>query len=199
MHKSEQGCEHVSPRLGTCRTHRSSFLVHRSDGQALVFVALVLSFVLMLTLTFIEIGARFQQLAEIEDALRQATRSSVQTFDYRAFARNGQQVRETRATHVTGCAGIDLNSARYSACTIFMTNVQGVGGLQETPAQTAARVTWTLLPTGGTCTYPNDRPSVTFTTPAVCATLRPQMRGLLGWGNWSPQIDAADTLDHLGP
>jgi len=23
------------------------------------------------------------------------------------------------------------------------------------------------------------------------------MTGLLGWGTWTPQIDAADTLDHI--
>src|SRR5438093_503076 len=103
-------------RLSSVRVHRSSFIVHHSDGQALVFVALVLSFVLMLTLTIVEIGARFQELAEIEDALKQATRSSVQTFDYRAFARNSQRVRETHTTSATGCAGTDPSSARYYAC-----------------------------------------------------------------------------------
>ncbi len=69
--------------------------------------------------------------------------------------------------------------------------------MQETPAQTAARIRWTFLPQGGTCAFPN-RPSLTFATPAVCATVQPRMRGLLGWGVWTPQIDAADTLDHIG-
>jgi len=73
-----------------------------------------------------------------------------------------------------------------------------VSGVEETPEQTAARVTWTFLPQGGTCTFPNGRPPVTFRTPAVCATLKPRMTGLLGWGTWTPQIDAADTLDHIG-
>lgn len=201
---SEIQLEQLPSLLGGIRSkrragrHGSSPILHRSDGQALVFVALVLSCVLMLTLTIIEIGARFQELAEIEDALKQATRSSVQTFDYRAFARNGQQVRETHATTVSGCTNTDPSSARFYACTVFATNLTNVRGLHETPAQTAARVTWTFLPQGGTCTYPNGHPSVTFTTPAVCATLRPQMTGLLGWGIWSPQIDAADTLDHVG-
>jgi hypothetical protein len=170
----------------------------KAQGQALVFVALVLTFVSMLTLTCIEVAARYQALAQIEDALKQSTRSSVQAFDYAAFAQNGQRVREASATTVTGCASLAANSARKLACTVFTTNAAGVSGMQETPAQTAARITWTFLPQGGTCTFPNGRPPVTFTTPAVCATLRPRMTGLLGWGIWSPQIDAADTLDHLG-
>jgi hypothetical protein len=69
--------------------------------------------------------------------------------------------------------------------------------MQETPAQTAMRITWTFLPQGGRCTFPNQ-PPLSFTTPAVCASVQPRMRGLLGWGIWTPQIDAADTLDHVG-
>jgi hypothetical protein len=98
---------------------------------------------------------------------------------------------------VTGCGSLTPNSARALACAVFLSNLQGVGGLEETPEQTAARVQWTLLPQGGSCTFPNGHPSVTFTTPAVCATLKPRMTGLLGWGTWTPQIDAADTLDQI--
>jgi Flp pilus assembly protein TadG len=166
---------------------------HRREAQALVFVALVLTFLSMLVLTCIEVAARYQQLAQIEDALKQATRSSVQAFDYSAFAQNGQKVRETNAT-ISGCASVTTNSARALACTVFLTNAAGVGGMQETPAQTAARIRWTFLPQGGTCAFPN-RPSLAFTTPAVCASVQPHMRGLLGWGVWTPQVDAADTLD----
>ena len=169
-------------------------LTQKQQGQALVFVALVLTFLSMLVLTCIEVAARYQELAQIEDALKQSTRSSVQAFDYAAFAQNNQRVREASATTITGCASLVEGSARKLACTLFMTNAAGVSGMQETPTQTAARITWTFLPQGGTC----SRPPVTFTTPAVCATLQPRMTGLLGWGIWTPQIDAADTLDHLG-
>ena len=169
----------------------------KEQGQALVFVALLITFLTMLVLTCIEVGARYQELAEIEDALKQATRSSVQAFDYAAFSRNDQRVRETDAATITGCASLAEHSARALACSVFLTNVAGVRGVEETPDQTAARVVWMFLPQGGTCTFPNGRPSVTFTTPAVCATLKPRMTGLLGWGIWTPQIDAADTLDHI--
>jgi Flp pilus assembly protein TadG len=170
----------------------------KRQGQALVFVALILTFLAMLVLTCIEVAARYQELAQIEDALKQSTRSSVQAFDYAAFAQNGQRVREASATTATGCASLAESSARKLACTVFTANATGVSGMQETPDQTAARITWTFLPQGGTCTFPTGHPPVTFTTPAVCATVRPRMTGLLGWGIWTPQIDAADTLDHIG-
>jgi hypothetical protein len=174
-----------------------SMLRQREDGQALVLVALVLTFLMILILTCIEVGGRYLELAEIEDALKQATRSSVQTFDYAAFARGGQLLRETGATRVTGCAGMVPNSARFAACSVFLTNLRDMHGLAETNEQTAAHIQWTFLPQGGTCTFPNRRPSMSFTTPAVCATLTPHMTGLLGWGVWTPQIDAADTLDPI--
>jgi Flp pilus assembly protein TadG len=170
-------------------------LRQKTDGQALVFVTFTLAFLIILVLTCIEVGGRYLELAEIEDALKQATRSSVQTFDYGAFARDGQILRETNATTVDGCAALDHTSARSSACTVLLANLMGVRGLEETNEQTAARVRWTFLPQGGTCTFPNGRPPLEFTTPAVCATLQPRMTGLLGWGIWTPQIDAADTLD----
>ncbi len=174
-----------------------SLLHQREQGQALVLVALVITFLIMLVLTCIEVGGRYLELAEIEDALKQATRSSVQTFDYAAFARGNQLLRETDATRVTGCAGIVPNSARFAACSVFLTNLRDMRGLAETNEQTAAHIQWTFLPQGGTCTFPNGRQSVSFTTPAVCATLTPHLTGLLGWGVWTPQIDAADTLDPI--
>jgi Flp pilus assembly protein TadG len=178
-----------------CLLHQR--LEQKAPGQALVLVALILTFLMMLVLTCIEVGARYAELAEVEDALKQATRSAVQAFDYAAFARDGQLLRES-ASNASGCASLTASSARALACTVFTTNLHGVSGVEETPDQTAARVQWTFLPQGGTCVFPNGRPSVTFSTPTVCATLRPRMTGLLGWGVWTPQIDAADTLDHLG-
>src|SRR6266542_543861 len=170
---------------------------NKEAGQALVLVALILTFLMMLILTCMEVAARYEERAQIEDALKQATRSAVQAFDYAAFARDGQLLRETSATSISGCASLTPNSARALACAVLVTNLHGVSGVQETPDRTAARVTWTFLPQGGTCVFPNGHPSVTFTAPAVCATLTPQMTGLLGWGTWTPQLDAADTLDHI--
>lgn len=170
-------------------------LLRKQDGQALVLFALILTFVLMLTLAFVEISGRYYQLAQVEDALKQATRSSVQTFDYPAFAENGVLI-ETHATKGVGCYGITPDSVRYYACKVLLTNLGDVSGLLETPEQTAARVGWTFLPQGGTCTYPNGQ-QVTFSTPAVCAALQPRMAGLIGFGTWQPWIYAADTLDHV--
>ena len=114
---------------------------HHAQGQALVLVALILTFLMMLILTCMEVAARYEQRAQIEDALRQATRSSVQAFDYAAFARNGQLLRETSAASINGCASLAPNSARTLACTVLTTNLRGVSGVQDTPEQTVARVT----------------------------------------------------------
>ena len=167
----------------------------REQGQALVAVALTISLLAMLMLTCIEIGGRYLQRAVIEDALRQSTRSAVQTFDYAAFAANSQRVRETTPVAVTGCASLTRDSARAYACAVLLDNLQYAQGLEETADQTSARVQWILLPQGGTCTFPGRAP-ISFSTPAVCASLSPRMTGLLGWGIWMPQLDAADTLDH---
>ena len=175
-----------------------NWLKHSAQGQSLVLVGLMLPFLLALILTSIEVGARYAERAEIEDALKQATRSAVQAFDYAAFAGGSQQLRQTGASTVTGCTGATPRTARALACAVLTTNLGGVGGVLDTPAQTAARVRWTFLPRGGTCTFPNGRAPVTFTTPAVCASLTPRMLGLLAWGIWTPQIDAADTLDRIG-
>ena len=176
---------------------RKSRLKHCAQGQSLVLVGLMLPFLLALILTAIEVGARYAQRAEIEDALKQATRSAVQAFDYAAFAGSSQQLRQTGAASVTGCASATARSARALACAVLTTNLAGISGVLDTPAQTAARVRWTFLPRGGTCTFPSGRLPMTFTTPAVCASLTPRMTGLLGWGIWTPKIDAADTLDRI--
>ena len=154
---------------------------HRNRGQSLVLVALILPFLIAFVLTCIEIGERFWEKAAIEDALQQATRSSVQNFRYSAFAENSQSLDDTRVKDV--------------AERTFIINLTGLRGMVQTPAEVAAQVTWTVLPNGGTCTFPNGHPSVSATTPMVCATLKPRMTGLLGWGEWTPQIDAASTLD----
>ena len=154
---------------------------HRERGQSLILVALVLPFLIALVLTCIEIGERFWEKAAIEDALQQATRSSVQSFRYADFAQNSQSIDQPRV----------LDIARRT----FQVNLTGLRGLLEDPATVAGQVTWMVRPAGGTCTFPNGHPSVSATTPMVCATLTPRMTGLLGWGVWTPQIDAAATLD----
>jgi Flp pilus assembly protein TadG len=156
-------------------------LRQRDRGQSLILVALILPFLIAFVLTSIEIGERFWEKAAIEDALQQATRSSVQNFRYSAFAENSQSLDDTRVKDV--------------AERTFIINLTGLRGMVQTPAEVAAQVIWTVLPNGGTCTYPNGHPSVSATTPMVCATLKPRMTGLLGWGEWTPQIDAASTLD----
>ena len=167
--------------MSDARSLLRAALRHRDRGQSLVLVALILPFLIAFVLTCIEIGERFWEKAAIEDALQQATRSSVQNFRYSAFAENSQSLDDTRVKDV--------------AERTFIINLPGLRGMVQTPAAVASQVTWTVLPNGGTCMFPNGHPSVSATTPMVCATLKPRMTGLLGWGEWTPQIDAASTLD----
>lgn len=151
-------------------------------GQSLVLVALFLPLLIVLLLTGVDLAERQLQLALIQDAVQQAARSAVQRFDYQAFAA-GEQALSPALVEQAGCAALS-------------TNLAGVRGLLDSPAQTANQAVWTVLPRGGTCTFPHDRPPVSATTPLVCVTLRPQLRGWFGQGAWTPQIDAAATLDH---
>ncbi len=76
-------------------------LQQKAQGQALVLVTIILTFLMMLIMTCMEVAARYEQRAQIEDALKQATRSSVQAFDYAAFSRNGQLLRAARVCSPT--------------------------------------------------------------------------------------------------
>lgn len=177
------------------RLHPSAFSVQRSRGQSLALVAIMLPFLGALLMAAIEAGERYLERALLEDALRQAARSAAQRFDYAAFAANDSRLAaEPEPTHV-GCAGAPGGSARAVGCAVLLRNLAGVRGLEETPEQLAARVTWTIHPTGGTCAFPGGQPPVSASAPLVCASVQPRMAGLLGWGPWTPQIDAAETLD----
>jgi hypothetical protein len=171
-------------------------LALRSRGQSLVLVALVLPFLVALMLTAFELATRFLEVAEMEDALRQASRSSVQLLDYAALADDRQRVDEARVV--------------ATARAMFATNLASVRGLDEPIDALVGRVQWQVLPTGGTCTLPGEGALVSgraeragaswhisFSTPAVCATVRPRLAGLLGWGQYTPTINAAETLDLL--
>lgn len=179
------------------RLHPSAFILHPSRGQALPLAAIILVALLALLTTAMEVQERYYQRQVIEDALQQATRSAAQSFDYAQFAANRTSfVVETGPATKTGCASAPSGSARAIACVVLLTNLQTAArGLDETAAETAERVHWTIYAEGGTCTFPNGRAPLTDTRPMVCATLQPRMHGLLGWGIWTPQLDAADVLD----
>jgi hypothetical protein len=161
--------------------------IARSDarmapGQALVLIALILPVLVAFVMTAVEAGTRVLQRAEVEDALRQATRTAVQTWEYETFAHDTVAVRPV--------ALIAVGQRN------MVTNLQGVHGLVTTPEQTAAAVIWTPImdPATEHCTDPHGR-IVTFTSPGVCATLTVRMQGFIGWGEWQPQIFVAETLD----
>ena len=185
-------------RLAPSSVSERAQVIRAHPGQSLALVAVLLPFLGALLMTSIEIGERFLERAMLEDALQQATRSAVQSFDYAGFAANTHRLAgEPQPTRV-GCADAPPRSARAVGCAVARRNLAGVRGLAETPEELVARITWTIHPAGGSCTFPNQ-PPVSSPTPLVCATVRPKMLGLLGWGVWTPQIDAAETLDTVAP
>ena len=156
----------------------------RTAGQSLVLVAIILPFVTMFVLTCLEIGARWWEVAQVEDALVQAARSAVQTVAYEPFAHNAQTFSDTDEVTAVGTRVLRINLA-------------SVHGLADAPDDVAAQVRWTVLPKGGTCTFSGGRSSITSATPLVCAELRPSMTGLLGWGSYTPVLSTAATLDTI--
>ncbi len=155
-----------------------------AEGQSLLFIALVLAFLAPFVFTVIEFSERQLEVAHMEDALQQATRSAVQLFDYEYLARNSRRINEERA----------VQTARQT----FVRNLGTAPGLAEDPETLAQRVTWRVLPQGGSCRFDNGQ-TVTFDQPAICAEVRPTLTGfgLLGYAPYRPLITAAATLDIL--
>jgi hypothetical protein len=173
----------------------------RRRGQSLVIVALVLPFLVGFALLVVEVAERWLEVAMVEDALQQATRSAVQSFDYADLARGRQGLRAGGdCHHVTWAEDARCRELLGSARAFLLANLAGVRGLAESPSALAERVRWSVLPAGGTCSFSSSaaRP-VTETAPLLCAEVRPLMRGIVGWGNFTPLIVAADSVDIVRP
>ncbi len=173
--------------------------MRRLHGQSLVIVAIVLPFLMAFLLLVVEVAERWLQVAMLEDALQQAARSAVQQLDYAALAANAARIRVE-----AGCSAVRWDEDRACqpvlvvARAYFVSNLRGVRGLAEDPEALADRVTWTVLPTGGTCSYSTPRVApVTEATPLLCAEVRPVMTGVVGWGTFTPLIVAGETLDPI--
>jgi hypothetical protein len=166
-------------------------------GQSVVIVALVLPFLIGFTLLIVEVAERWLEVAMVEDALQQATRSAVQSFDYADLARGQQRLRASDDCHrVTASQESPCRELLQVARSFLLVNLQHIRGLVDPPATVADRVRWTVLPEGGTCSYSSGEvPPVTETAPLLCAEVRPTMRGVVGWGEFTPLVVAADTLD----
>ncbi|MEI8308111.1 MAG: hypothetical protein WCF99_13710 [Chloroflexales bacterium] len=172
-----------------------SVLHAKTRGQSAVLIAFALPFLIAFVLMVVEISERWLEVSMVEDALQQATRSAVQSFDYAALARGAGGMGVSAS-----CVGVTAGSAGACRAVITVadrflrTNLTGVRGLGEPISNLADRVRWTVLPNGGTCQYSAGVPRIEV-TPLICAEVRPQMRGLVGWGDFAPLILAADTLD----
>lgn len=170
-------------------------------GQSVVLAAIILPFLAAFLLLVVEVSERWLEVAMVEDALQQTTRSMVQRLDYAALARGqASLVTATDCQSVRWDADPACQPLLAQARQLLITNLSGVRGLVESPTATADRVTWTVLARGGTCIYSSTAVTpVTATTPLLCAEVRPVMRGLVGWGEYTPLVVAADTLDPVTP
>lgn len=177
----------------------------RARGQALAIVAIALPTLLLLALTVIELGERWHQVMSVEDALQQASRSAVQTLDYRALAENAAAFRSAPpqgCQRVTQAQPGQCRAVVEAAAAYLAANLQRARGLAdgESVAALARRTRWTVLPRGGTCAYANGATrSAPAGTPLLCAEAEPVLRGVVGWGTFSPLITAGDTLDIATP
>lgn len=172
---------------------------HCARGQALILAALTLPVLMAFVLLVIEVAERWIQVAMLEDALQQATRSATQTMDYAALARNATGLRATTAciqVRQSDQAAAPCRAVIDEAAAYFLANLRGVRGLVEPPEEVVARTRWTVLPAGGTCTYSSSALApVTEVSPLLCAEVRPLMQGIVGWGRFSPLIIAAEVLE----
>jgi Flp pilus assembly protein TadG len=176
----------------------------KARGQVVPLAALILPVLLAFVLLAVEVAERWLEVAMIEDALQQATRSAVQQLDYSAFARNEAGLRASEACDAVTAA----QAAQDGRCAAIVavadqflrTNLIGVRGLRGTSEAdaidaAAQAVRWTVLPNGGSCTFSNGTSVLPETTPLICAELRPTLKGIVGWGDYRPLITAADRLD----
>jgi Flp pilus assembly protein TadG len=169
----------------------------RARGQSAVLIALALPFLVAFILLVVEVAERWLEVAMVEDALQQATRSAVQSLDYAAMAQNADGLRATAdCTAVTRETAGPCTGVIRIADQFLRTNLTGVRGLGEPAEDLAARVRWTVRPSGGTCSFSGGG-ATTETTPLLCAEVRPVMTGIVGWGDYTPLITAADTLDAI--
>ena len=186
---------------------RSSLWRRKQRGQVIPLAALILPVLLAFTLLVVEVAERWLEVALVEDALQQATRSAVQSLDYAAFARGetglratAPCIRQTLAQATGGpCAALITVADRF-----LRTNLREVRGLvgrspAEAIATVAAQVEWTVMPAGGSCTYRNGRQVPSDPAPLLCAEVHPTLQGAVGWGNYTPTIVAADRLDPVRP
>ncbi|MFV9503356.1 MAG: hypothetical protein AB4911_02205 [Oscillochloridaceae bacterium umkhey_bin13] len=174
---------------------------HKERGQTIPLAVIMIPFLVAFMLLVVEVSERWLEVSMVEDALQQATRSAVQQLDYAAFARNEALLRGGEGD----CGPLTLAKARErqvsclpvieEADRYLRINLRNVRGLTEPLETVAARVHWTARPAGGSCRYSNGQAVPNQPEPLLCAEVRPTMRGIVGWGQFTPLIIAADRLD----
>jgi hypothetical protein len=171
----------------------------RAPAQSLVLVGILIPTLVLFCLFVIEVTERRLETMQIEDALQQATRSTVQLLDYATLATGDEQLRTSGACRsVTRQTSGPCRELLEIAHQHLLANLSHVRGLAETPEDLADRVIWTVLPEGGTCTFSGSAlRRIDATTPLICAEVRPTLRGIVAWGEFEPFVAAAGTIDPI--
>jgi len=132
-------------------------------GQSLPLVALILALLAPFIFGALDIFERQAQIAQIEDAMRNAARIGVQSFDYSVFAANSQRLASERANMRASAA---LRAHLQSQRAIESGQINAV----------MQRTIWHALPQGGTVRF-GDQSTATFATPALCGETIAPIRG----------------------
>ncbi|NJM08080.1 hypothetical protein HC891_20665 [Candidatus Gracilibacteria bacterium] len=126
----------------------------RKRGQSAILVALALPFLMAFTLMVVEVAERWLEVAMVEDALQQATRSTVQRLDYADLAQNRGELAATReCRQVSWSQDSACRPLLSEARRLLLINLGAVRGLAESPEGLADRVRWTVLPRGATASF----------------------------------------------
>jgi hypothetical protein len=116
------------------------------------------------------------QRAQVEDALRQATRSAAQTLRYQPLAANQVSLRDPAEVTALGRALLTIN-------------LREVTGLRATPAAVADTARWWIVPPGGGSCLGQP-----LTQAALCADVTVPLQGLLG-RPWQTTVQVIEQLD----
>jgi hypothetical protein len=154
------------------------------EGQSLAFIAMFLAFVTPFIFAAVDIFERQAQIAQAEDALRNAARVGVQSFRYANFAANDVCMHE--------------ETARSRAHAAFRTNLSTQRAFDaHSVDQLLQRTIWHARPQGGTIVF-GDNTTRSFTTPTICGETTAFFRGIgLTFAPVERRISACATLDRF--
>lgn len=159
--------------------------MRRTNGQALVLLALIMALLAPLVFALLEAVEAQLTIAELEDALQQATHAAVMHASYAALAED-RVVLDAEAAVAAGQATWERR----------LTTLRGRYRAGDRDALRAG-VTWTVVPGDGACRWANGDETPLGATGGVCAEVRPVVAGI--WGLVvRPTIRAVAVVERTG-